>query len=208
MFTAEALTSLLAQSNVPHPAEFPERAVVHLTEVYRWNRVHDLTAVPESQALMRHTLDSVLPFAGLPPPRTLLDIGSGAGFPGLVLALYWPSTRVTLCEPLRKRRSFLDTVCARLGLTTELLEEPVEGIHGRTWDLVTSRATLPWAVLARSAWAVTAPGGELWGLCGPEQAPLAEDLQALSGWINPTRQDYRLPDGAGRCLVKAQKPAT
>lgn len=208
IFSPKALLEVFSRAGVTSlPAGFAEGACLHLSEVYRWNRVHDLTAVPASQALLRHTLDSVLPLVRTPAPGTLLDIGSGAGFPGVVLALWWPTTRVTLCEPLRKRRSFLETVCAKLNLNVELLASPVEEVHGRTWDMVTTRATLPFATLMQSALPVTRVGGTLEALCGPEAAPVLTE-GTLPGWDWVRRTDYSLPDGAGRCLISALKSAT
>ena len=70
-----------------------------------------------------------------------MDIGSGAGFPGMILALALPQTQVTLVEPLTKRASFLQFVKADLGLDhVEVVKQRVENMPPRIFDLITSRA--------------------------------------------------------------------
>ena len=182
----------------------------HLEDVYRWNKVHDLTAVPPDQAAERHVLDSILPFSQLTPAATVLDVGSGAGFPGIPLALWWPTSVITLCEPLRKRRSFLETVVASLNLSCQLSGTAVEQLTG-TWDLVTSRATLPWPQLLSAALPRLSPGGTLVALLGPDQAPSQADIPHLEsglGWENVRVTPYQLPSGAPRTVLQAQKCST
>ncbi|MEW5854689.1 MAG: 16S rRNA (guanine(527)-N(7))-methyltransferase RsmG [Myxococcota bacterium] len=188
-------------------SDFLDRAAGHLAEVYRWNKVHDLTAVEEAEAAERHTLDSILPFAGMTAPDTLLDVGSGAGFPGIPLALWWPSARVTLLEPLRKRRSFLENTCARLGIDATVRGEAVEKLKGLQFDLVTSRATLPWSILLSACAPCVRPGGRLMGLLGPEQAPSPGELRSLQGstWNILELRHYSLPSGAARTVLLGQR---
>jgi len=186
---------------------FVEKARKHLEEVYRWNKVHDLTAVDPGLAVERHLVDSILPFQGVTAPRTLLDVGTGAGFPGIFLALWWPQTHVTLCEPLRKRRSFLETACARLEIDCTIVSEPVEKLGG-TWAMVTSRATLPWRILLSSCADRVEPGGWLLGLLGPEQAPRPGEVQPDSTWQEITPRPYSLPSGAQRIALHAHKCST
>lgn len=194
-----------------HPTpEFLAGATLHLQQVYRWNKVHDLTAVPPKDAAVRHTLDSVLPFIPLTPAPTVLDVGSGAGFPGIPLALWWPGSVVTLCEPLRKRRSFLETVVASLNLSSQLTGTPLEQLTGE-WDVVTSRATLPWPKLLEASLPRLKPGGLLVALLGPDQAPSQEQLPDLpggSGWEKAALHHYSLPSGAPRTVLRAKKCST
>lgn len=194
---------LFASAGLSASPGFFDRAREHLELVYRWNRVHDLTAIAQDQAAERHVLDSVLPFVGLEAPRTLLDIGTGAGFPGIPLALWWTACAVTLCEPLRKRRSFLETACAQLRLTARVEGQPAERLGGQ-WEMVTSRATLPWRELVVTSERLLLPGGALVALLGPEQAPTAEEAHALGGQL----RTYQLPSGAGRAVLMVPKRST
>lgn len=194
----------LVAAGISVPPGFADRARIHLEEVYRWNKVHDLTAVAPQDAVERHLVDSLLPFVGMKPVGTVLDVGTGAGFPGIPLALWWPGSAVTLCEPLRKRRSFLDTVCARLDLTCTLESKPVEQLEDE-WDLVTSRATLPWKTLMTACWPRLRAGGTLVALTGPEQSPHSGDLVTGMPWSQVDVKRYALPSGAPRTCIVAKR---
>lgn len=97
-----------------------QRALVerHLAELYAWNRRVNLTAIPPEAAWDRHVVDSLrlVDAAVLPASATVVDIGSGAGFPGLVLAIARPDLRVVLLEADRRRCGFLHHVVGLLGL--------------------------------------------------------------------------------------------
>ena len=107
-----------------------------------WNRVHNLTGAKTREAMEAQVEDSLYPLSFLPhAPKSLLDIGTGAGFPGLVLACAWPETQTTLCEPLQKRAAFLRYAARELGLTKVTVEaRRVEALTSRPFDLITSRA--------------------------------------------------------------------
>lgn len=197
----QSLQVLFSQQGIQAPDRFLEGAARHLEQVYKWNQRMDLTAIPETEAAEKHTLDSILPFVGQPPPPTLLDIGSGAGFPGVPLALWWPATSVTLLEPLRKRRSFLESCSALLELSTHVRGEQAEQLTG-SWSLITSRATLPWQILLSVSLPLLTPGGTLIALLGPEQSPSSDQIAEIcardAGWAELQTTRYTLPSGAPR----------
>jgi 16S rRNA (guanine527-N7)-methyltransferase len=93
----------------------------------------------------RHLLNCAVVADAIPDHATVADIGSGAGLPGLVLALRRPDLQVTLVEPLLRRTTFLEEVVADLGLDrVEVVRGRAEELHGsRTFDVVTSRAVAP-----------------------------------------------------------------
>jgi len=93
----------------------------------------------------RHLLNCAVLAEVLAPGATVCDLGSGAGLPGVALAIARPDLRVTLVEPLLRRTTFLDEVVADLGLTSvEVLRGRAEDLHGgRRFDAVTSRALAP-----------------------------------------------------------------
>lgn len=125
-----------------------ERLLVYLAELMKWSRRVNLIArdTPEAQVVETHFLDSLtlLPFLDGAGEVHLLDVGSGAGFPGLALACVRPDARCTLCEPRQKRVSFLRHVVRTLGLANvEVVAERVEA-HLADWPgrftHITSRA--------------------------------------------------------------------
>ena len=125
-----------------------ERLLVYLAELMKWSRRVNLIArdTPEAQVVETHFLDSLtlLPFLDGAGEVHLLDVGSGAGFPGLALACMRPDGRFTLCEPRQKRVSFLRHVVRTLGLANvEVVADRVEA-QASAWQgrftHITSRA--------------------------------------------------------------------
>lgn len=104
------------------------RLLDHLRLLTRWNRVYNLTAIREPERMLSHHLfDSlaVLPYVKC---DRLLDVGSGAGFPGIPLAVARPTLAVTLLEPSQKKVAFLRQVVIELGLGN------VETVQARAQD--------------------------------------------------------------------------
>ena len=68
--------------------------------LFEWNQIHNLTGAKNIAAIYDNIVDSLYPLTFIEVPKTLLDVGTGAGFPGLVLAIALPQTEVLLAEPL------------------------------------------------------------------------------------------------------------
>jgi 16S rRNA (guanine527-N7)-methyltransferase len=134
----------------------------------------------------RHLLNCAVLAEAVPREATVVDVGSGAGLPGLVLAIARPDVRVTLVEPLLRRTRFLDEVVASLGL-----DDQVEVRRGRAEELagadrfavVTARAVAPLARLLDWCMPLVAPDGVLLAMKGSgaadEVAAAAARLDAL-----------------------------
>ena len=106
-----------------------------------WNRVHNLTGAKTIYAIYENILDSLYPLSFIDIPKNLLDVGTGAGFPGLVLAIALPDTEVTLSEPLKKRVAFLKYMRVDLELDNLTVEaKKVEKINSQPFEMITSRA--------------------------------------------------------------------
>ncbi len=145
-----------------------------LDRLEEWNARIDLTAARSPEELVDLMLaDALVLAARLPPRSRVVDVGSGAGAPGLPLALVRPDLAVTLVEPLQKRVSFLRTVVGALGRTDITLRHA----RGETlaasapFDVALSRATLPppeWLALAAD---LVAGGGQAWALLAGDTPP-------------------------------------
>jgi 16S rRNA (guanine527-N7)-methyltransferase len=118
----------------------------YLDLLVRWNARTNLTAIRDpEQMVTRHFGESLFTAQALSPRltsgATLLDFGSGAGFPGLPIQLYRPDLKVTLAESQGKKASFLREAIRTLNLTTEVWSSRVEAMPaGKTFDCVTLRA--------------------------------------------------------------------
>ncbi len=136
---------------IPAIAQSPEiadRLEAFATLLQAWNRIHNLTGAKTREAIAEQMLDSLWPLTFLPEPESLLDIGTGAGFPGMVLAIALPRTESTLCEPLHKRAAFLRHVVRELKLERVRVEaKRIESLDTRPYALITSRAVADTAKL-------------------------------------------------------------
>ena len=133
----------------------------------------------------RHILNSAVLAEVIPPSATVCDVGTGAGLPGVVLAIARADIAVTLVEPLLRRTTFLEEVVAELGLDHVTVRRGrAEDLHGsHTFDVVTSRAVAPLDRLLGWSMPLVAPTGALVAMKGQSiQAEIvaAEDL--LAAW--------------------------
>ncbi|MEA3491550.1 MAG: 16S rRNA (guanine(527)-N(7))-methyltransferase RsmG [Campylobacterota bacterium] len=135
------LKDLLEQESVV----LDEETIIKLEQfsklLQEWNSVHNLTGAKSISAIYDNIIDSLYPLSFIANPRTLLDVGTGAGFPGLVLAIALPDTEVVLAEPLKKRIAFLRYAVMDLELTNvDAQGRRVEQIDHDPFELITSRA--------------------------------------------------------------------
>lgn len=120
---------------------FFDQLACYREQLFKWNRIHNLTGVKDEEELNYFVHDALYPLSFLPPLETAMDIGTGAGFPGLVLAMAMPQTHFTLVEPLKKRAGFLQFIVATLGLkNVKVASCRVEELPPQRYDLITSRA--------------------------------------------------------------------
>ena len=106
-----------------------------------WNQIHNLTGAKTIDAIYVNIVDSLFPLTFMETPKTLLDVGTGAGFPGLVLAIALPGTEVVLAEPLKKRVSFLKYAAIDLELGNVRVEaKRVEKVAHKPFEMISSRA--------------------------------------------------------------------
>lgn len=164
----------------------------------------------------RHVLNCAVVEQLVPRGAAVADLGSGAGLPGLVLAIARPDLRVTLIEPLLRRARFLEQAVADLGLdAVQVRRARAEELVGRVdpFDVVTARAVAPLGRLAGWALPLLRPGGVLLALKGStamaevaEQrseverygASAIEVLSVGSGVVDPPTTVVRVRKGSGR----------
>jgi 16S rRNA (guanine527-N7)-methyltransferase len=154
----------------------------------------------------RHVLNCLALTSLVPPGATVADLGSGAGLPGLVLAIGRPDLTVTLVEPLLRRTTFLDEVIEELGLEdVRVVRGRAEELHGRErFDVVTARALAPLARLLGWGMPLVAPTGKLLAMKGSsaaaEIAEAAKQLRELR-CAPPEILQVVGPDGSSTATV-------
>ncbi len=135
------LHRLLQEQEITLPELFYRRAEQYKELLAKWNKIHNLTGAKTPAQIDEFIADAVTPVSFLPRVATAMDIGTGAGFPGMILAMAMEETRFTLVEPLAKRGSFLQFVKADLGLeNVEVKALRVEQLEPKGYELITSRA--------------------------------------------------------------------
>ena len=163
-----------------------------------WNTRMDLTSVSADRMAARHFLDSLLPLKAsglIPEEGRLIDVGTGAGFPGLPLAIARPSLQVTLLEAQGKRCQFLQAVCQALGLeNVTIINDRAENLgrtegHREGYDRAVARAVAALPVLAEYLLPFVRVGGMALCWKGPavagEQADGAAAAARLGGRLLP-----------------------
>ncbi len=119
-----------------------EKQLERFTELLlEWNRIHNLTGAKTSMEVEKNIDDSLFPTTFIEKPTSILDVGTGAGFPGLILAIAYPDIKVVLCEPRKKRAMFLKYVAMELQLSNvEVAKCRVEVYESDPFGLISSRA--------------------------------------------------------------------
>lgn len=221
--TEETFTAMLARAASDHGIDLSEESARmcfrHVALMLEWNRRTNLTRITDLEdILVLHVLDSLIPSRWLPSSGRALDIGSGAGFPGTILALALPGLDMTLIEASRKKASFLKVLTSQLRLSS------LRVFHGswQTWlrsttvlpsvECITMRAVrLEEAHLLELATRCLRPGGVFAYWAGPEgkrdEDRSGESLEPPGLRIAPP-VSYRLPAGKGerRLLRWIRKP--
>ena len=177
-----------------------------------WNEKMNLTAITEPEEVYeKHFADCMIPMNCLPSGGTVCDVGSGAGFPGLVFAVMAPDLRVTLLEPLHKRCVFLQAVIAELGLTNVTVDnrraEDSADLRGQ-FDVTTARAVANLPVLSELCLPLTKTGGIFLAMKGPQaEAELQAAAHALTvlGGETENVQKETLPGGETRTNIIIRK---
>lgn len=191
---AEMLRSLPAEAGEWYrAANISAKLAVYLELLVRWNGVVSLTSVSTPEAMVRrHFAESVFAAHQLPRCETLLDLGSGAGFPGIPMQLVLPALDVTLVEAQARKAAFLREVVRELGLPTTVVAGRSQLLGDASFDCVCLRAVDPMvealgeaARLARSGVVVLGSrvkeGEYRSGLSGWEMTARVESANGVSG---------------------------
>ena len=183
-------------------SETLRRFRIYYDNLEETNRVMNLTAITgEADAARLHFLDcAALLDVGDLSGKTLIDVGTGAGFPGLVLKILCPELKLTLLDSLDKRLAFLRDTCGKLGF------DDVSFVHARaeeipdgfreSFDYASARAVARLNVLCELCLPYVKPGGAFFAMKGPElDAELKEAYVALKtlGGSLEKKLDYTVP---------------
>ena len=214
MIDKERLAAKCAAYGIALTAQQLDRLDAYARLLVDYNQKVNLTAITTPEGIEdRHFADSLLLAAQPEAAGAVVDVGTGAGFPGIVAKIYRPDIRLTLMEPTGKRVDFLRFVCETLGLEgVEFAKERAEEAARKVWreqfDLASARAVAALPVLAEYCLPLVKVGGCFVAMKG---ASAAQELAAAQGAIRKLGGEYRetrdfhLPGGDARSLVVVRK---
>ena len=203
--------------------KFNEIQITQLETYYNllveWNEKMNLTAITDAQGVaVKHFADSVsvLNYVDFPYNSSIIDVGTGAGFPGVVLKIARPDIKLTLLDSLNKRLFFLQNVLGEINLSADLIHSRAED-GGRdknlreSFDYAVSRAVANMNVLSEYCLPYVHVGGSFLALKGrgaeSEISAAKSAIKTLGGKIAET-YNFALPfDGGERAIVQIQKIA-
>ncbi len=202
MSFAEELNQLLP-ADLPHREECVAGAARHLEMIVEANRHFNLTrSLDPRGAVIKHVVDSVLPWRLFAEAKHIADAGSGAGFPGIPLALVMPEKRFTLLESTQKKAAFIATAIEALALSNaEAVPERAEAwLASQTVDIITARAVAPLSRAIPLFAPALRKGARLLMYKGPDaqnEILEAQREQKHRHWKMRVVFEYELPDSLG-----------
>ncbi|MDO4377723.1 MAG: 16S rRNA (guanine(527)-N(7))-methyltransferase RsmG [Erysipelotrichia bacterium] len=190
---------------------------LQMLEVYadlliEWNKKFNLTAITDKDDIyLKHFLDCLLLADKLQDNTSLIDVGTGAGFPGIVIKIYKPNIRVVLLEPNNKKVSFLEEVVTQLNLQNIFISnqrsEDYCRQHYQQFDYVTARAVASLNILCELCLPLIKVGGIFYAMKGPKAL---EELQSADKAIKELscqysgKEQFELQDST-RIILKITK---
>ncbi|HEY6348718.1 MAG TPA: 16S rRNA (guanine(527)-N(7))-methyltransferase RsmG [Candidatus Angelobacter sp.] len=201
-----AQIAALLRSFVELDQKILEQTSIYIDLLMKWNARVNLTAVRTAEEIVqRHFGESFFAAAHLLEKggaKSVIDLGSGAGFPGVPLAMLRPQAQVTLIESHGKKAAFLNEVIRVLKLSNAIVFKERAETYPGSAQLVTMRAVENFSRAASLALRLVSPGGGLALMIGESQAAEAAALDPQINWQSP----IAVPGGHSRVLLAGIKP--
>ena len=188
----------------------------YMNILIEWNKVMNLTNITEPEEIIqKHFVDSLTVLKSIKENDSIIDVGTGAGFPGIPIKIAFPETRITLLDSLNKRIKFLEEVINKLELKN------IETIHGRAeevahnkkyrekYDIAIARAVAPLNVLSEYLLPFVKIGGYaicMKGTKGKEEAEEGKNAIKILGGEITKRREFNLPNTEmARVIIEIEK---
>lgn len=208
------ISKLFFQNGLNLTNDMQEKFLNYKDLLLSWNEKINLTAITEEEEIVeKHFLDSVLPFKyiNVNIGSKIIDIGTGAGFPGIPMKIYRQDLKLTLLDSLNKRVNFLNEVSLKLSLDAECIHMRAEDGSKKpplreSFDVATARAVAALPVLTEYCIPYIKVGGIFVALKGPnEDVESSKSAVSTLGCEISEVIDYSLPCGDQRKLIIIRK---
>lgn len=214
MISFESGQRIFTENHLEYSKELHEKFEIYCDFLVEYNKNVNLTAITEPEEVwLKHFADSILllNYIDIPKNASLIDVGTGAGFPSVPIKLYRDDIQLTMLDSLNKRIIFLEKLCEKLGINAE-------AVHGRAeeygkkeafreqFDIATARAVAPMPVLSEYCMPFVKKGGIFAAMKGPnEDAGNAENAVKILGGDGISVYDYLLGKDDRRKIFSVKK---
>lgn len=214
MISFETGQRIFNENSLEYSKELHEKLEIYCDFLVEYNKNVNLTAITEPEEVwLKHFADSILllNYVDIPQNASLIDVGTGAGFPSVPIKLYRDDIQLTMLDSLNKRIVFLETLCQKLGIKAE-------AVHGRAeeygkkeafreqFDVATARAVAPMPVLSEYCIPFVKKCGVFAAMKGPnEDAGNTENAVKILGGDGIAVYDYMLGKDDRRKIFSVKK---
>lgn len=201
---------LLQNANILLDDKMTERFETYYRFLVSENEKYNLTAITEhDEVWCKHFADSMLGSKFVPHGASLVDVGCGAGFPSVPLAITRPDIRPTLVDSLTKRVNFCTELCGKVGVSANVVHARAEDFakdNRQRFDVAVARAVAPLNILLEYLAPLVRVGGSVVAYKTDEsEVVLAKNAANILGLTFVSANRFVLPDGSNRCLLEYKK---
>lgn len=201
---------LLQNANILLDDKMTERFETYYRFLVSENEKYNLTAITEhDEVWCKHFADSMLGSKFVPQGASLVDVGCGAGFPSVPLAIARPDIRPTLVDGLTKRVNFCTELCDKVGVSANVVHARAEDFakdNRQRFDVAVARAVAPLNILLEYLAPLVRVGGTVVAYKTDEsEVALAKNAANILGLAFVSANSFVLPDGSNRCLLLYKK---
>lgn len=201
---------LLQNANILLDDKMTERFETYYRFLVSENEKYNLTAITEhDEVWCKHFADSMLGSKFVPYGASLVDVGCGAGFPSVPLAIARPDIGPTLVDSLTKRVNFCTELCGKVGVSANVVHARAEDFakdNRQRFDVAVARAVAPLNILLEYLGPLVRVGGSVVAYKTDEsEVVLAKNAANILGLTFVSANRFVLPDGSNRCLLEYKK---
>ena len=214
MISFEQSKAIFVENSLEYSREIHEKIKIYCNFMVEYNKNVNLTAITEPEEIwLKHFADSILlmKYVEIPENASLIDIGTGAGFPSVPLKIYRNDIKLTMLDSLNKRIRFLNELCERLSIETETVHGRAEEYGRKTefrerYDIAVARAVASMPSVSEYCLPIVKTGGIFAAMKGPnEDAGNAENAVKILGGEKIRVYDYYLGKDDRRKIFYVKK---